>query len=149
MSFSVLVKSASNLPNIERFSKSDPFTVITLQGELKKLFMSTSRARAYLPLGLWELEVYFLCALYVPKRISWHCVRVPSSMYFHQNINGSMVVFVMGGWFINQFFFYIPPLSFYILQVRKRRPRSSTTTSILFGMRYSALEYGEIYIIKI
>ena len=33
MSLNVLVKSASNLPNVEKFSKSDPFTIITLQGE--------------------------------------------------------------------------------------------------------------------
>ena len=33
MSLSVLVKSASNLPNVEKFSKSDPMTVCTLQGE--------------------------------------------------------------------------------------------------------------------
>ena len=32
MSLSVLVKSASSLPNVERFSKSDPLTVCTLQG---------------------------------------------------------------------------------------------------------------------
>lgn len=34
MSLTVLVKSASNLPNVERLSKSDPMTVCTLQGEL-------------------------------------------------------------------------------------------------------------------
>ena len=33
MSLSVMVKSASGLPNVERFSKSDPMTVITFQGE--------------------------------------------------------------------------------------------------------------------
>ena len=33
MSLTVVVKSASNLPNVERFSKSDPMTVVTLQGE--------------------------------------------------------------------------------------------------------------------
>lgn len=32
MSLTVLVKSASNLPNVERFSKSDPMTVCILQG---------------------------------------------------------------------------------------------------------------------
>ena len=32
MSLSVLVKSASNLPNVERFRKSDPMCVIILQG---------------------------------------------------------------------------------------------------------------------
>ena len=32
MSLSVTVKSASSLPNVERFSKSDPMTVLTLQG---------------------------------------------------------------------------------------------------------------------
>lgn len=32
MSLCVLVKSASGLPNVERFSKSDPMCVITLQG---------------------------------------------------------------------------------------------------------------------
>ena len=32
MSLSVLVKSASCLPNVERFSKSDPMCVITLEG---------------------------------------------------------------------------------------------------------------------
>ena len=32
MSLSVLVKSASSLPNVERFSKSDPMCVIILQG---------------------------------------------------------------------------------------------------------------------
>ena len=32
MSLSVLVKSASGLPNVERFSKSDPMCVITLEG---------------------------------------------------------------------------------------------------------------------
>ena len=36
MSLSVLVKSASGLPNVERFSKSDPMTVCTLQGEQSK-----------------------------------------------------------------------------------------------------------------
>lgn len=35
MSLSVLVKSASGLPNVERFSKSDPMTVITFQGEAR------------------------------------------------------------------------------------------------------------------
>ncbi len=34
MSLSVLVKSASGLPNVERFSKSDPITICTLQGKL-------------------------------------------------------------------------------------------------------------------
>lgn len=34
MALIVLVKSASNLPNVEKFSKSDPMTVCTLQGEL-------------------------------------------------------------------------------------------------------------------
>lgn len=34
MSLSVLVKSASNLPNVERFGKSDPMCVISLQGQL-------------------------------------------------------------------------------------------------------------------
>lgn len=33
MSLSVLVKSASNLPNVEKFSKSDPMCVIVLQGK--------------------------------------------------------------------------------------------------------------------
>ena len=33
MSLTVLVKSASNLPNVEKFSKSDPICVIDLQGE--------------------------------------------------------------------------------------------------------------------
>ena len=33
MSLTVLVKSASSLPNVEKFSKSDPMTVCTLQGE--------------------------------------------------------------------------------------------------------------------
>ena len=33
MSLSVFVKSASGLPNVEKFSKSDPLTVCTLQGE--------------------------------------------------------------------------------------------------------------------
>ncbi len=32
MSLTVVVKSASKLPNVERFSKSDPMTVVTLQG---------------------------------------------------------------------------------------------------------------------
>ena len=32
MSLSVLVKSASGLPNVEKFSKSDPMCVITLEG---------------------------------------------------------------------------------------------------------------------
>ena len=32
MSLSVLIKSASDLPNVERFSKSDPMCVITLEG---------------------------------------------------------------------------------------------------------------------
>ena len=32
MSLSVLVKSASGLPNVERFSKSDPMCVIILEG---------------------------------------------------------------------------------------------------------------------
>lgn len=34
MSLSVLVKSASALPNVERFSKSDPMCVITLEGRM-------------------------------------------------------------------------------------------------------------------
>ena len=34
MSLSVTVKSASNLPNVERFSKSDPMCIITYQGRL-------------------------------------------------------------------------------------------------------------------
>ena len=33
MSLSVLVKSASSLPNVEKFSKSDPMCVIVLQGK--------------------------------------------------------------------------------------------------------------------
>jgi len=33
MSFTVHVKSASALPNVEKFSKSDPLAVCTLQGE--------------------------------------------------------------------------------------------------------------------
>ena len=33
MSLTVLVKSASNLPNVERFGKSDPMCVISLQGK--------------------------------------------------------------------------------------------------------------------
>ncbi|CAI8012691.1 Myoferlin [Geodia barretti] len=36
MSLSVLVKSASSLPNVEKFSKSDPMCVIVLQGEKRK-----------------------------------------------------------------------------------------------------------------
>jgi len=32
MSLQVTVKSASNLPNVERWSKSDPITVLTFQG---------------------------------------------------------------------------------------------------------------------
>ncbi len=32
MSLTVNVKSASNLPNVERFSKSDPMAVIVFQG---------------------------------------------------------------------------------------------------------------------
>ena len=35
MSLSVIVKSASNLPNVEKFSKSDPFTVVTFRGEYR------------------------------------------------------------------------------------------------------------------
>lgn len=34
MSLTVLVKSASNLPNVEKFGKSDPMCVISLQGQL-------------------------------------------------------------------------------------------------------------------
>ena len=34
MSLEVTVKSASNLPNVERFSKSDPMTVLIFQGGL-------------------------------------------------------------------------------------------------------------------
>ena len=37
MSLSVLVKSASNLPNVEKFSKSDPMCVIVLQGTFLSL----------------------------------------------------------------------------------------------------------------
>ena len=32
MSLQIVVKSASNLPNLERFSKSDPMTVLVFQG---------------------------------------------------------------------------------------------------------------------
>lgn len=32
MSLSVTVKSASSLPNVERFSKSDPMAVVIFQG---------------------------------------------------------------------------------------------------------------------
>ena len=32
MSLQIVVKSASNLPNLERFSKSDPMTVVVFQG---------------------------------------------------------------------------------------------------------------------
>jgi len=32
MSLSVFVQSASSLPNVDRFSKSDPMCVVTLQG---------------------------------------------------------------------------------------------------------------------
>ena len=33
MSLEVTVKSAANLPNVERFGKSDPFAVLVYQGE--------------------------------------------------------------------------------------------------------------------
>lgn len=33
MSLNVLVKGASNLPDVELFTKSDPFTVVTLRGK--------------------------------------------------------------------------------------------------------------------
>ena len=35
MSLTVLVQSASSLPNLERFSKSDPMAVLIFQGEVK------------------------------------------------------------------------------------------------------------------
>ena len=36
MSLQVLVKSASSLPNVERFSKSDPVCIIVFQGEFDR-----------------------------------------------------------------------------------------------------------------
>ena len=37
MSLEVTVKSAANLPNVERFGKSDPFAVLVYQGEAAEL----------------------------------------------------------------------------------------------------------------
>lgn len=33
MSLTIKVKSATNLPNVDRFSASDPFTILIFQGE--------------------------------------------------------------------------------------------------------------------
>lgn len=44
MSLEVTVKSAANLPNVERFGKSDPFAVLVYQGEAAKpIRIGTSR----------------------------------------------------------------------------------------------------------
>ena len=50
MSLTVLVKSASNLPNVEKFSKSDPMCVIILQGEF------------HLPFARAAIGVRFKCS---------------------------------------------------------------------------------------
>lgn len=47
MSLTVLVKSASQLPNVERFSKSDPMTVCTVLGESA-------------PLAAYQLNTYVM-----------------------------------------------------------------------------------------
>ena len=47
MSLQVTVKSAANLPNVERFSKSDPMTVLVFQGsQLTTKFYSYSHVLA-------------------------------------------------------------------------------------------------------
>lgn len=53
MSLAVLVKSASGLPNVERFSKSDPMCVITLEGRTDMIWL------------------HYACMIYSPDLSHW------------------------------------------------------------------------------
>ena len=55
MSLEVTVKSASNLPNVERWGKSDPMTVLVFQGGhlimLNVCFLGSTRINSFLTLS--------------------------------------------------------------------------------------------------
>ena len=67
MSLSVLVKSASGLPNVERFGESDPVCVIVLQGTSIAIYRKMRRL--YVDVDAKDIAkhayLYFVCIMSV------------------------------------------------------------------------------------
>ena len=123
MSLSVLVKSASSLPNVEKFSKSDPMCVITLEGRI-----TLPESCVYGPYQHFVL---------IPSRSSSsHTtdLHVFCSMVLREPVNNLLT----GAQPTPHLFSLSLSLrfSFCCLQGRRRRRKLSTTILIQNGMRW-------------
>lgn len=120
MSLSVLVKSASGLPNVEKFSKSDPMCVITLEG--RTILPESCVYGPYQHFVLILVVLHRLILLTCMYFAVWCCVSLLTICSLGRNPLPTSSLSLR--------------FSFCCLQGRRRRLKLLTTILIQNGMRW-------------